>query len=128
MDTITAELFRLQDEGKLKIFVSALTMVNTAYVYKKTVGQNLAIANLKYLSTLVKVLPINEETLQKALLLEGKDFEDTLQTVCAAQGGCDILITRNSKDFRIKKGLAKQMSIPAVYDPDAFLQSLSFLR
>lgn len=117
----SAEIFRLQDEGKLQICVSALTMVNVAYVYKKTVGQQMAVANLKYLSALVKVLPLNEDQLQQALMLDGKDFEDTLQAVCAAQGECDCIITRNAKDFTIKKGLAKHLILPAVYEPAGFL-------
>lgn len=117
----SAEIFRLQDEGKLQICVSAMTMVNVAYVYKKTVGQQMAVANLKYLSALVKVLPLNGDQLQQALMLDGKDFEDTLQAVCAAQGECDCIITRNAKDFTIKKGLAKHFILPAVYEPAVFL-------
>lgn len=117
----SAEIFRLQDEGKLQICVSALTMVNVAYVYKKTVGQQMAVANLKYLSALVKVLPLNGDQLQQALMLDVKDFEDTLQAVCAAQGECDCIITRNAKDFTIKKGLAKHFILPAVYEPAGFL-------
>ena len=55
----SAELFRLQEDGRLKLYVSYLTMVNIAYVYRKTVGQNMAVANLKYLSALVEVLPMD---------------------------------------------------------------------
>lgn len=46
----SALLFQWQDEGRLQICVSFLTIINAAYVYRKTVGQNMAVANLKYLS------------------------------------------------------------------------------
>ncbi|MBO7544756.1 MAG: PIN domain-containing protein [Bacteroidales bacterium] len=120
----SAVLFQLQDEGKVKLYVSLLTMVNLEYVYKKTVGQNHAIANLKYLSSLVEVLPMDGEQLQKAMMLDGKDFEDVLQAVCASEGGCDYLITRNDKDFKISKGLAKHLDLPKVISPSSFLSIL----
>ena len=121
----SAGIFRLQDEGRLQICVSSLTMVNVAYVYQKTVGKNMAVANLKYLSTLVKVLPIDGDQIQQAILLRGNDFEDTLQAVCAARGACACLITRNEKDYRIDRGLAKTLSLPAVFTPAGFLSSVS---
>ena len=70
----SAELFRLQEDGRLKLYVSYLTMVNIAYVYRKTVGQNMAVANLKYLSALVEVLPMDGGQLLKALMMSGPDI------------------------------------------------------
>lgn len=118
----SALLFQWQDEGRLQICVSFLTMVNAAYVYRKTVGQNMAVANLKYLSAIVKVLPMDGEQLQQAIAMTGKDFEDTLQAVCAATYGCDYLITRNEKDFKIGKGLSSKIHLPTVSSPRAFVE------
>ena len=117
----SAALFQMQDEGKARLFVSLLTMVNLAYVYKKTVGRNLAVANLKYLSTLVEVLPMNGAQLQQAIMMDGQDFEDVLQAVCAAEGGCDYLVTRNGKDYKIGRGLAGRLNLPAVVSPSFFI-------
>ena len=116
-------LFQMQDEGKLTLCVSILTMVNVGYVYRKTVGQNMALANLKYLSALVKVLPMDEDQLQRALLLNGRDFEDVLQAACASSGQCDYLITRNDKDYRISRGLAQKLDLPQIMTPAAFLRN-----
>lgn len=121
----SATLFQWQDEGRLRICVSFLTMVNAAYVYKKAVGQDMAIANLKYLSTLVSVLPMDEDQLQQAILMESRDFEDTLQAICAAKAQCDYLITRNEKDFKIGKGLTKQIELPKVLSPASFVRQFS---
>ena len=117
----SAIIFQMQDEGKLKICVSLLTMVNVAYIYKKAVGNNMVAANLKYLSTLVEVLPMDGNQLQKSILMDGKDFEDILQFVCAAEGGCDYLITRNAKHFQINKGLAKKIALPKTISPSSFV-------
>jgi hypothetical protein len=29
-----------------------------------------------------------------------KDFEDLLQYQCAVEGGCDVIISNNTKDFK----------------------------
>ena len=123
----SARLFELQDDGKLKLYVSLLTMVNVAFVYKKTVGQNVAVANLKYLSTLVEVLPMNGGQLQQALLMTGPDFEDILQATCAAEAQCSYLITRNHKDYKIGKGLSSGISLPKVLTPKLFLDTVPCL-
>lgn len=122
----SAVIFQRQDEGRLQICVSILTMINVAYVYRKTVGQPMAVANVKYLSGLVEVLPMDSQQLQQALLLDGKDFEDTLQAVCAATAGCDYLITRNDRDYRIGRGLAARLPhpLPRILSPAAFLATL----
>ena len=117
----SAALFQMQEEGRLHMCVSLLTMFNVAYVYKKTVGQDIAIANLKYLSSLVDVLPMTGEQLQQAMMLVGRDFEDVLQAVCAAEGGCDYLVTRNGKDYKIGRGLADKLNLPAVVSPSFFI-------
>ena len=45
----SATIFQMQEDGKIRLCVSFLTMVNVAYVYKKIVGESMAIVNLKYL-------------------------------------------------------------------------------
>lgn len=122
----SAKLFELQDAGSIQLCVSLLSMVNIACVYKKTVGQDMAIVNLKYLSTIVEVLPMDGRQLQEALLLKGLDFEDVLQATCAAAWECDYIITRNDKDFKIGKGLARRISLPHVLQPQAFLELLEY--
>lgn len=119
----SADLFDLCEKKSFSLSVSVLTMINAAFVYKKTVGQNLAIVNLKYLSSLLEVLPMNNEMLQTALLMSSKDFEDTFQAVCAREGQCDCIVTRNPKDFNIKKGLTKKPALPKIYTPLEFIKA-----
>lgn len=119
-------IFELQEAGKLSISVSVLTMINVAYVYRKTVGQDMATVNLKFLSTMVEVLPMDSDMLQRAIYLKGRDFEDLLQAVCASKGLCDVIITRNTKDYSIKKGLSAGASLPRVCTPWKFLEEFTF--
>ena len=118
----SAQILQLRDEDKIDLCVSILTMVNVAYVYRKTVGQNAVIPNLKCLSAIVDVLPMDNDTLEQALYMEGKDFEDTLQYLCAVQNRCDAIITRNEKDFRFSRGLRGNPEQIPVYSPESFLK------
>jgi predicted nucleic acid-binding protein len=118
-------IFELQEAGKLSICVSVLTMINVAYVYRKTVGQDMATVNLKFISTMVEVLPMDSDMLQRAIYLKGRDFEDLLQAVCASKGLCDVIITRNTKDYSIKKSLRADASLPRVCTPWQFLEEFA---
>lgn len=101
----SAKILELQEQGKIRTCVSVLTIVNAAYIYRKSVGATLVVVNLRYLSAFLEVLPMDNDMLQKAISMEGPDFEDLFQAVCASTNGCDVIITRNTKDF---KGLNAQ--------------------
>lgn len=117
-----AMILQMQEEGKLSVCVSVLTMVNAAYVYRKTVGQRMAVVNLKYLSALMAVLPMDNAMLQQAIYAEGPDFEDLLQGFCAANAGCDFIITRNGKDYAPERSLlSEHVAFPPVMTPMEFL-------
>lgn len=116
----SARVLELCREKEYTMAGSILTMVNVAYVYRKTVGQDLAVVNLKYLSGFIEVLPMDTVMLNQAIGMSGRDFEDTLQAVCAATGGCDYIVTRNVKDYSIKRGLSKPISLPKVITPGTF--------
>ena len=117
-----AQLFQLQEEGLCTLAVSVLTMVNVAYVYRKTVGQDMAVVILKYLSSMLEILPMDSQMLQASIYKHGKDFEDVFQAVCAAVGNCDCIVTRDEKDFVVRDGLMNsQIIIPQVFTPASFL-------
>lgn len=114
-----AQILSLQEKGEATLCVSVLTMVNVAYVYRKTVGENLAVANLLYLSGFMEVLPMDSAMMNEAILAGGRDFEDTLQAIVAASARCDAIVTRNIKDFaKIKP---QNLTLPPVFDPIAFM-------
>jgi len=55
--------------------------------------------------------------IEKGLNSEFSDFEDSLQYFSALRTNCDIIITRNGKDF-------KKSQIP-IMTPDEFLNSIN---
>ena len=59
---------------------------------------------------------LRDKMIEKGLSSKFTDFEDALQYHCALKTDCNILITRNGKDF-------KESDIP-VMTPDEYLTSL----
>ena len=116
-----ARLLQMQEDGEITVCISILSMANIAYVLRKTIPQNLIVPTLKQISSIVEVIPMDNDQLQSALLMEGPDFEDILQLSCAAAHDCSILLTHNPRDFHIRKGLSAASSLPEVLTPEEYL-------
>ena len=109
-----AEILQLSENGIVSNSVSVLTMANIAYILRKVFRQQELIKHLKSLSEILNVLPMDETQFKKALAIEGPDFEDVLQDVCAEANNCEVIVTNNTKHFSFS-------SIPVVI-PSEFLE------
>jgi predicted nucleic acid-binding protein len=58
---------------------------------------------LEKTSESLNVEPMDGDTLKNAISLRANDFEDALQYVCALESKCELIVTRNKKDFRFSK-------------------------
>ncbi len=114
-------ILQMNDDGKITTCISALTVMNVAFVYKKTVGNSLVVPNVKQLVSLMEVIPLDSDIIEKSIYLDGKDYEDIVQYVSAVKGGCDCIISRNTKHFHISSGLAGDFPRIPVYTPGGFL-------
>ena len=95
-----AALFSKADEGKLKVFVSALSFANLNYILSKQYTADQARKKLLQFKTLVSVLPVSNKTVDLALSSNFKVFEDGLQYYTAVEHSFPILLTRNVKDYK----------------------------
>jgi predicted nucleic acid-binding protein len=116
-----AQILQHQEDGEIEVCLSVLSMANIAYVLRKTVPPFLVIPTLKQISSVVRIVPMDDAQLQQSLLMDGPDFEDILQLTCAIANDCTVLITHNPRDFRIRKGLATAASLPEILTPEDFL-------
>ena len=99
-----AKLFSLADRGKVKLYVSSLTIANSNYVLSKLKNAKEARIILLKFKILVVVLELNDKIIELSLNDESfKDFEDGLQYYTAVENQSDIIITRNLKDFKSSK-------------------------
>ena len=95
-----AQLFTLADEGKVQIFISALSFANLHYLISKKRSEEEAKEILRKFKVLVHVAPLNDKIIDLALNSEFSDFEDALQYYSALQNEIEVLLTRNLKDYR----------------------------
>jgi predicted nucleic acid-binding protein len=100
---IAEKLFSLADLGKIKIYVSSLCFANIDYIlinHYKRKDSRLAIAKFK---TIVNVLSVDDKIIELAIASEFTDFEDAIQYNTAIENNLQLLITRNTKDFKRAK-------------------------
>ena len=95
----SARVLALSKEKDIFLFVSVLTMANIAYILRKTLRGNDFYDEMKKLSALLNVVDTTNGHFLSALELQAKDFEDALQYYCAVSNQCEIIVTRNKKDF-----------------------------
>ena len=111
-----AKIATLADQGKIKLFVSAITFATANYILAKYYAKDIAIDKLRKFNIFTTICSIDEEVIEKGLNSSFKDFEDALQYFSALKMNCNYIITRNSKDF-------KDAEIP-VMTAEEFLASL----
>jgi predicted nucleic acid-binding protein len=111
-----ARVISFLETKKFIIIVSPISYATVSYFLSKSEGNKIAVEKLRKFKIISDVCTIDEQTIEKGLNSDFSDFEDALQFYNAIESNCDIILTRNAKDF-------KKASIP-VMSPDEFLNSL----
>ena len=97
-----AEILDMGYAKKLDLYTTAVVLANVCYILRKKFGMEKSIETLKKLRLIVKVLPVDEKTVDDALVSKFKDFEDGLQYFAAKENGIQVIVTRNIKDYKGK--------------------------
>lgn len=95
-----AKVASLADEGKIKLTVSAMSYSTVFYVLSKFETTTTVKEKLRKFKIISEISDLTDKIIEKGLSSNFADFEDALQYHCALKAGCDILITRNGKDFK----------------------------
>lgn len=111
-----AKIASLADRGEVSIIVSALSYSTVAYLLSKYESTEKVKDKLRKFKIISEISDLDEKTIEKGLNSSFSDFEDTLQYFCALKSDCNVLLTRNQKDF-------KASSIP-VMSADEYLKSI----
>ena len=96
---VVAQIFAMCEQSLVVLYVSFLTIANLAYIVRKSRTQRQLRAIIADLKLFVNVLSMTDEQLCCALLVDGRVFEDILQYECAKAFECDVIVSRNKKDF-----------------------------
>lgn len=115
--TSIAVIATLAERKEVIMVVSPLSFAKVNYFLSKFENASIAREKLRKFKILSEICSLDTQTVEKALNSSMQDFEDALQYFSATESNCDIIITRNGKDF-------KQAHLP-VMTADEFLISLN---
>lgn len=112
----SAKIMTLADKKKIQVYTSPSSISNVFYVLAKYENSKIALEKIRKFKLLCSMSVMDDEVVEKAINSDFKDFEDAMQYFSALASNCNIIITRNEKDF-------KNAMIP-VMNAESYLLSL----
>ena len=109
-------VFSLAEQSKVEGFLSATTITTVDYILTQSLSRNDAKTALRKLLEIFSVAPVNRSVIEEALASKMADFEDAVLAHSGSLVGADVIITRNTKDFK--------HSVVKALDPVEFLSSV----
>lgn len=85
---------------QILISTSALVIANIYYILEKALGKTEAKEQVKTLLRVLNVLPLDSESIKLAISSNFNDIEDGMEHFIAMNNQCDVIITRNLKDYK----------------------------
>jgi len=96
----SARVIQLVQHGFVDGFVAWHTIANIYYMLSSARHRNQALGFIRDLAGIAAVAPVDSEALTVALSLRMTDFEDAMQVASALAAGAEVIVTRNTRDFR----------------------------
>lgn len=116
-----ARLFDMAIDGRVKIYISAVSYNNIYYILRQSLTNNATIKLLEELAAMTEIADVTNDVIRQSLKTDFNDYEDAIQYLCAmAVSGIDCIITRNTKDFK--------KSTISVLTPSEAIASLSTIK
>jgi len=96
----SAQLLAFAETGRLQGFVAPHSLTTLFYLISKDQSSAKARATITNLLQFLAVAKIDQSTIEQAMSLSYRDFEDAVQMIAAVQSKVDYFVTRNPKDFQ----------------------------
>ena len=96
----SAKIMTLADKKKIQVYTSPSSISNVFYVLAKYENSKIALEKIRKFKLLCSMSVMDDEVVEKAIHSNFKDFEDAMQYFSALVSNCDVIITRNEKDFK----------------------------
>jgi predicted nucleic acid-binding protein len=96
-----SELFELNEQGIIKIYLSAVSINNIYYIVRRFLGHKKTIEVVESLTEMTEIVGTTKKEIIQALKNDFSDYEDSVQYSSALTiKKLDTIITRNIKDYR----------------------------
>jgi predicted nucleic acid-binding protein len=109
-----ARCFSRVEAGEIEGWLCASTVTTLYYLIRKSAGARKARESITLLLSLFEIAPVNKIALEGALQLSFKDFEDAVLHEAARLVNADVIVTRNTADFKHSSILVRLPSELAV--------------
>ena len=96
----SAQVLAGVETGLITGYLAAHSVTTLFYLIQKDQSASAARAAITELLQFLKIAPVNQNTIDQALNLDYRDFEDAVQMISALQCKADYLITRNLSDYQ----------------------------
>ena len=111
------EILEYAKTKNICLYCSIISLPTVDYIMERQekISHDIVIKKIDFFISLCEPILADKQIAKSALKSPFKDFEDAMQYFSAVSEGCDVIITRNKKDFLESK-------IP-VMEPQEFLDS-----
>lgn len=96
----SARLLARAETGLIQGWLAAHSVTTLFYLIAKDQSPEQARVTLTSLMQFLKIAPVDQNTIEQALNLPYRDFEDAVQMMAALQVHADYLVTRNIRDYQ----------------------------
>jgi predicted nucleic acid-binding protein len=97
---LSARLLARAEKGEIQGWLSAHSVTTLFYLIAKDTSQDQARVSITSMLQFLKIASVDQKTIEQALNLPYRDFEDAVQMIAALQIGADYLLTRNVRDYQ----------------------------
>lgn len=97
---LSARVLASAETGLIEGYVAAHTLTTLFYLIAKDQSPETARVSLTELLQFLAVAAVDQDTIEQALTLPYKDFEDAVQMTSAVQVGAKYLVTRDVRDYK----------------------------
>lgn len=95
------QILQMGESGQADLTVSILTMANIAYIARKRYTKENLYPVMEMYNEILTTLSMDAEQLEYAIQHPSSDFEDVLQYACAKANACDVIVTSNTKHYKM---------------------------
>jgi len=96
----SARLLAYAETGVIQGWLAAHSVTTLFYLISTDKSPEQARVTLTSLLQFLKIAPVDQNTIEQALNLPYRDFEDAVQMMAALQVHTDYFLTRNVRDFQ----------------------------
>ena len=96
-----SEIFELNEQGIVKLYLSAVSINNIYYIVRRFLGHKKTLEVVETLTEMTEIVGTTKNEIIQALKNDFTDYEDSVQYSSALTIlDLDAIITRNTKDYR----------------------------